>query len=112
MGGLYPNARGFGTVKPSVIDNGGDPTGLVTGVAWQSWGGKTANGTGESTFVPDGGPVAAGTTKAVEIRAYDLTTCDGRPAYEHVTWWFPSEGQTYQWARKHHIENYDLCGES
>lgn len=96
-------------MRPAVINNGGDPTGLVTGVTWTTWGRTTADGNGTGTYVGPRQSVADGTQVRAMIKAYDLTTCHGRPAYRHVTWWFPSKGETYQWARAHHIEDYDLC---
>ncbi|TWP35107.1 peptidoglycan-binding domain-containing protein [Leekyejoonella antrihumi] len=109
FGGVYSNTRGFGQARPALMDNGGDATGLVTEVRWDTWGGTTAGGHGISAYVGAGEPVAAGVDTPVTVRAYDLTTCGGRPAYRHVTWWFPSKGETYQWARAHHVEGIDLC---
>lgn len=101
--------RGFGHVRPTVIDNGGDATGLVTRVSWSSWGGRTANGTGTGTYVPPKKPVAGGIPVRASIRASDLTSCGGHSAYRHLTWWFPSKGETYQWAIKNHVESYNVC---
>ncbi len=112
MGGAFSNTRGFGQVRPAVVDNGGDPTGLITGVTWATWGGETADGQGTGTYVGPGQAVAEGTQVSVKIRAYDLTTCDGHPAYRHVIWWFPSKGETYEFALGQHVEDYDLCNAS
>ena len=108
-GGRYDHTRGFGQVRPGLFDNGGDPTGLVTNVVWANWGGKTASATGKGTYVPPNVPIARGFTLRADIRAYDLGTCNGHPAYRHVTWWFPSKGETYQSARNKHVEDYNLC---
>ncbi|UIJ35377.1 hypothetical protein [Allobranchiibius sp. GilTou73] len=104
-----PNTRGFGDVRPHVIDNGGDPTGMVQDVTWSNWGGPTADGRGFGYFVPANEPVAGSMRVPAQIRAYDLTTCGGHPAYRHVTWWFPSKGETYKSALAHTTEAYDLC---
>ena len=36
---MFAQGTGFGRARPRKIFNGGDPTGLVTKVSWQSWGG-------------------------------------------------------------------------
>jgi hypothetical protein len=51
-----PIGKGFGTVRPREIFNGGDPSGLVQDIAWKHWGSATATGTGKtSIFKPQGG---------------------------------------------------------
>jgi hypothetical protein len=57
------DSRGFGEVRPATVFNGGDPTGLVTGITWSSWGGSTATGTGTSDYVGPGQYVATGDTR-------------------------------------------------
>src|SRR5690242_5464978 len=37
-----PSQQGYGEVRPRVIFNGGDPTGLVQNISWTSWGGEQA----------------------------------------------------------------------
>ncbi len=85
---------GFGQVKPAVISLGGDPTGVLTGIAWQSWGAGQAMGTGKSTYVGPGQTAAQGTVETATVVAADLGTCKGAPAYQEVTWYFPEQGQT------------------
>src|SRR5579872_2840325 len=52
----FPFSEGWGTVRPSRIFNGGDPSGLVTQIHWTSWGGSVAVGHGlNSIFAPQGG---------------------------------------------------------
>lgn len=109
MGRGFPNTRGFGDPRPAVIDNGGDPTGVVTGVTWATWGGEVADGEGTGSYVGPNQSVAMATQKQVLIRASDLTTCNGHPVYKRVVWWFPAEGETYQWALDHDVEGYNLC---
>lgn len=89
-----PSAVGFGQVRPVEISLGGDPTGLVTGIFWQSWGGSEATGSGASTYVAPGQSVAQGTQETATVIASDLGTCGGKPAYQQVKWYFPSEGET------------------
>lgn len=106
LAGWAPGTRGYGASKPNVIDNNGDPTGTVTGVTWRSWGGATASGSGTG-YWPGDGPVVDAVKAGAEIRAYDLTTCDGHPAYRKVVWWFPSKGETFESTQ--HQEPYDIC---
>jgi hypothetical protein len=81
-------------VEPAAISLGGDPTGTVTGITWQSWGGAEGTGTGRGTYVGPDQTVAQGTVETATVVAYDLGTCKGAPAYSLVTWYFPGQGQT------------------
>lgn len=103
------NQQGFGETRPSTIYNGGDPTGLVNNVKWNSWGGKTATGTGVAEYVAPGQIVADGTMEPVKVVAFNLTTCGGHPAYRYVNWYFPAHGGTLQKAMQGNGEGYDLC---
>lgn len=85
---------GFGDVRPGEIYAGGSPTGLVTGVTWQSWGGAQATGRGTSTWVPDGAATSDGVQRPVVVVASNLGDCHGRLAYRSVGWYFPTEGET------------------
>ncbi|HTD49666.1 MAG TPA: hypothetical protein VK771_03645, partial [Acidimicrobiia bacterium] len=67
MAGTFAKGKGFGQVRPSEIDNGGDPTGLVTQIVWKSWGGAQATGTGRSDYVASGQTVAQGTEQPVTV---------------------------------------------
>jgi len=93
-GAFGPNGIGFGKVRPTEISLGGDPTGVLTGISWQRWGGSRATGTGTSTYVASGQTVAEGSPQTATVVAYDLGRCDGRRAYQQVTWYFPQHGQT------------------
>ena len=53
-------AVGFGQVRPTEISLGGDPTGIISGITWQSWGASQATGTGTSTYVAPGQTVGPG----------------------------------------------------
>jgi hypothetical protein len=69
-----PRGVGFGTVKPSEIFNGGDPSGLVQNITWRHWGSATATGTGKtSIFKPRGGyyPELVG----AQLKASNLGRC-------------------------------------
>ncbi len=89
-----PSVAGFGQVRPSEISLGGDPTGVLSGIIWQSWGGATAIGMGTSTYVAPGQTVAQGSQQSATVVASDLGVCAGTPAYQQVKWYFPSEGET------------------
>jgi hypothetical protein len=93
-GAFGADAVGFGAVRPTEISLGGDPTGILTGIVWQSWGGAQATGTGTSTYVAPGQSVAQGTQATATVLAYGLGTCKGAPAYQQVVWYFPQDGQT------------------
>jgi hypothetical protein len=85
---------GFGQAKPTEIFLGGDPTGLVSGITWSSWGGSQAVGSGASTYVAPNESAAQGSVQTATVVASDLGTCGGVAAYQQVIWYFPSEGQT------------------
>ena len=89
-----PSVVGFGQVRPAEISLGGDPTGVLSGIIWQSWGGATATGTGTSTYVPPGATTAQGSQQHATVEAFDLGTCGGVPAYLEVKWYFPQEGES------------------
>ena len=93
-GAFGAGGAGFGQVRPTEISLGGDPTGILSGITWQSWGGSQAIGTGTSTYVGPGQTVAQGTQETATVVAFDLGTCGGAPAYQQVSWYFPQQGQT------------------
>ncbi len=88
------SAVGFGRAKPAEISLGGDPTGVVTGITWTSWGGDTATGTGTSTYVGPNQSAAQGVEETATVVASDLGTCGGGAAYQQVKWYFPQQGET------------------
>jgi hypothetical protein len=95
LAGAFAHGDGFGQVKPSRIFNGGDPTGLVTGVVWSSWGGAQATATGTSDYVGPNQAVLDGTEETATVVAFDLGTCDGKLMYQAVEWYFPQHGQSF-----------------
>jgi hypothetical protein len=88
-------SNGFGEVQPSVVDLGGDPTGLLRHVAWSSWGGPRATGTGISTYVAPGQHTYQGTFQTATVVAFDLGTCAGQFMYQAVEWYFPQHGGSF-----------------
>jgi hypothetical protein len=78
------DGQGFGQVKPSTVFNGGDPTGRVTDITWQSWGGTEALGTGIGFWVGPNQFVYQGTQEPATIVAFNLGTCDGKFMYQAV----------------------------
>ncbi len=100
-----PYQSGYGETRPSVVFNGGDPTGLVTGITWDSWGGDVATGSGYSDFVPDGYAVAEGHQAKVRIYAWDPGPCADQQAYRLVDWYFPDEPGS--WAKPDLGDSYD-----
>lgn len=77
---------GWGAYRPSEISNGGDPTGIVQAIHWDSWGGPTAVGFGTGWYVGPKSIVADGTPGRTELRASDLGHCTtgGPLAYQHL----------------------------
>jgi hypothetical protein len=96
--------QGYGTARPSGLNNGGDPTGIVSGLTWSSWGGSSASGTGTAEYVAPGQSVAQGSEEHVTVVAFDLGTCHGRTAYRAVEWYFPGKGQHFSATRY-----FDAC---
>jgi hypothetical protein len=78
-----PFGAGFGHAEPKVIFNGGDPSGEVSQIHWQSWGGPMAIGYGRNPiFRPGGGYFR--TLARVELRATKLGTCNDHVAYTRL----------------------------
>jgi hypothetical protein len=95
LAGVFAQGQGFGQVEPSKIFNGGDPTGLVTHITWQSWGSRRAIGSGTAEYVGPNQSVATGKPKPATVVAFHLGTCDGKLMYQAVEWYFPGEGQSF-----------------
>jgi hypothetical protein len=87
----FTNTEGFGAIKPSTVSLGGDPTGRVYGITWQTWGGAEAVGTGTGWRFRH--IVGAGSPAPVSIIAFDLGTCGGEYMYRAVQWFSPQPGQ-------------------
>lgn len=87
--------KGYGSVRPSTIDNGGDPTGIVTDVSWKSWGGAQAIGTGMGYYDPPNVPVYRSTKERTTVVAFDLGTCNGKYMYQAIEWYFPESGGSF-----------------
>ena len=72
--------RGFGTVQPRRIYNGGDGLGLVVEITWRHWGQPAAYGIGKgSALATNGGYYRKAVT--VKLRAQGLGACDGNIGY-------------------------------
>jgi hypothetical protein len=89
------NGQGFGKVEPNKVFLGGDPTGILNAITWQTWGGQEATGTGTGFWVRPGGFVVGAIPEPASIVAYDLGTCGGEYMYRSVEWFFPQQGQTF-----------------
>jgi hypothetical protein len=87
--------QGYGHARPSGLNGGGDPTGIVTNLTWSSWGGASAKGTGLAEYVAPDQSVAQGTEEKATVVAFDLGTCNGKKAYRAVEWYFPGRGQHF-----------------
>jgi hypothetical protein len=95
LGQSRPGTQGYGSVRPSALNNGGDPTGIVTNLSWQSWGGSEAVGTGTGYYDAPNEPVAQATPEQATVVAFDLGTCAGQYMYEAVEWYFPESGGSF-----------------
>lgn len=92
--GRYPT-RGYGSVRPAIIDNGGDPTGIVTDVTWRTWGGPQAIATGMGYYDPPNVPASRSIKERTTVVAFDLGTCSGRYMYQAIEWYFPESGGSF-----------------
>jgi hypothetical protein len=86
--------QGYGEVRPTTINNAGDGTGVVTGITWDSWGDDQAVGHGTGIWVPPGAVAADGVEQPAQVVAFALGNCQGHPAYQFLTWYFPTHGET------------------
>jgi len=114
-----PYMKGYGTARPSAISAGGDGSGDVEDITWDSWGGAQATGTGTASY----GAGSYGTCPAwmaahpgkdcnlrVPIVAYRLTNCGGHQGYSAVEWYFPQVGQTRDLNQPSYgLPSYDIC---
>ena len=87
--------EGYGSARPTTISNGGDPTGVVTNVSWQSWGGSEAVGTGTAYYDPPNVPVVSAIKERATVVAFDLGTCAGQYMYRGIEWYFPESGGSF-----------------
>ncbi len=79
-----PVGKGWGTMKPRELFNGGDPSGLITQIHWTQWGGSVAVGTGRNPiFKPGGGYYAQ--QVPIKLRASAIGNCAGRSAYTKLS---------------------------
>ena len=84
-----PDLKGYGTVLPKEVFNGGDPTGLVQNITWQSWGGTTAIGHGTAEYVTANENPVTGKQANATIETFNLDVCNGKSSYNAVEWYFP-----------------------
>jgi hypothetical protein len=87
--------EGYGSARPTTISNGGDPTGIVMDVSWQSWGGPEAMGTGTGYYDPPNVPVAESKAEQATVVAFDLGSCGGTYMYQGIEWYFPESGGSF-----------------
>jgi hypothetical protein len=99
-----PSVRGYGTVRPARVFNGGDPTGDIWDITWSTWGGEQATGAGTSYWEPPGAGVAGSVKEPATIVAYNLGTCDGQLMYQAAKWYFPGKGEAFNPAG-----HYNIC---
>ncbi len=90
----YVGGVGFGSVEPSILSLGGDPTGTISGVTWSSWGDSIAQGSGMASYVAPGQATASAVKAQATIVAFNLGICNGEMVYRDVEWYFPTYGQS------------------
>lgn len=97
-----PYGKGFGTVAPTEIFDGGDPSGRVFHIRWTGWGSRTAIGHGRNPiFKPRGGYYRK--PARIELRATRLGRCGKRRAYTRLEARVPKHpggrlGHWFAWA--------------
>ncbi len=107
LGANWPTSGGgYGQFRPTLVSNGGDPTGVVGDITWKSWGGTKAVGTGTSDYVSGDESVAEGSQDSATIVAFNLGSCSGVSAYTEVEWYFPEHGQTFDQSNAINACNY------
>lgn len=87
------NSIGYGETTPETVYFGGSPSGMVSEIAWDSWGDDHATGHGQALYVVTS--VADAEMMPVEVVAFDIQVCDGSRAYSKIAWYFPSQGETF-----------------
>lgn len=87
--------EGYGSARPTTISNGGDPTGIVTNVSWQSWGGPEALATATGYYDPPNVPVYKAIREKATVVAFDLGICAGQYMYQGIEWYFPESGGSF-----------------
>jgi hypothetical protein len=103
LGATSAGAEGYGTVRPTEINGGGDASGVVEGVRWSSWGGARATGTGTASYAAPDQPLAAGKPAQATLVAFDLGQCAGRTAYRKLVWYFPAHGEKFDPANAQNV---------
>ena len=95
--GNYPlgGASGYGLARPATIYNGGDPSGRVTSIRWDSWGGPTATGHGTAYYIPPTATAAIGTFRPATVVAFNRGECHGQITYLALEWYFPTMGESF-----------------
>src|SRR5664280_3794864 len=113
------SAQANAAAAPAKAKAAADASGQVGDIAWDSWGGAQATGTGTARY----GAGSYGTCPAwmaahpgkdcnlrVPIVAYRLTNCGGHQGYSAVEWYFPQVGQTRDLNQPSYgLPSYDIC---
>ncbi|HEY3831872.1 MAG TPA: hypothetical protein VGO03_06240 [Acidimicrobiia bacterium] len=103
--GLRQAQHGYGEVRPSTIDNGGDEGGTVGQVRWLSWGGERAIATAIGNYVAPGKFMYEAVPARATVVAFNLGTCHDAPAYLSIEWYFPEHGESFDPAKSWNICN-------
>ncbi|MGH2860454.1 MAG: hypothetical protein ACRDLT_02995 [Solirubrobacteraceae bacterium] len=87
-----PGSAGFGQVRPSEIYLGGDESGLVCHIHWDTWGGRFALGIGTAWYLAPRRQTADGHWAPAVVVLYRLGGWRHRRAYTRYRWYFPEGG--------------------
>jgi hypothetical protein len=73
---FLPSRVGWGTPKPRLINNGGDPSGIVSDIRWRNWGQSTATANGVTWLDPT---LTRGWVRGrAQLRASRIGRCSSR----------------------------------
>ena len=84
LGATVSGGAGYGTARPTALDNGGSRTGMVDQISWSSWGGDRAEGRGRGFNAQGDVMGGAPETYSVIVVAFDPGTCGGQRAYRKL----------------------------
>lgn len=106
LGAPQSNGRGYGAEQPSEIHLGGaSSTSHMQNIIWTDWGSDRATGNGVGNYQP---PNKTGIYRESNtpgsVVAFAPGTCDGKPAYTKIVYYFPSKGQAFDEANA-----IDIC---
>jgi hypothetical protein len=92
---FQPALAGFGAPEPSTVAYGLDGYSQATHLTWTTWGQSQATSTGTGWYVPPNDSQAQGMNEPIDMVAFGLGTCGSGSAYTKLSWYFPTEGESF-----------------